>query len=422
MMGEMRLLQIMTARPPAPIQLKNYPFPVLLYLEWTLLGIVLISLLLPNPFGDTLPLARFWAFLSMLILGLMGLRLPQGRPSTKLAYATLQIGLLLLASWWGGIRGLRLFPLLCVVLMIRNCLIFQLAGRLVTSALLYFLFLVLLVSRLSNYTGLRLPLRQSGVERFVIRGFAFNSALLLLLVIVFLLLLMQALITERQSRNQLTEAHDKLRQYAFQVERLAATQERNRIAREIHDSLGHSLTALNLQLEGALKLWQVDPSRAQSFLQEAKSLGSEALQDVRRSVTAARADPLQGVSLPDAILRLAQEFSASMQPLCQLDCPQPLPPDLSIALYRIVQEALTNIRKHATATAVQITLQTLPDCLHLSIQDNGSGFHPEQNPTGFGLQGMQERAATLGGQLKIHSAPGQGCQITARFPLPPVVS
>ncbi len=323
------------------------------------------------------------------------------------------------ARWWGGIRGLRLFPLLCVVLVIRNCLIFQLAGRLVTGALLYFLFLVLLVSRLSSYMGLRFPLRQQGIERFVIRGFAFNSAVLLLLVMIFLMLLMHALITERQSRDQLVQANEKLRQYALQVETLAATQERNRIAREIHDSLGHSLTALNLQLEGALKLWQINPAQAQDFLQEAKSLGSEALQDVRRSVAAARSDPLQGLALPDVILRLAQEFSPSVQPVCQLDAPQTLTPELNIAIYRIVQEALTNIRKHAEATEVNITLQTLPGALRLTIQDNGSGFRPEQTPTGFGLQGMQERAVTLGGRLDICSAPGQGCQITAQFPLSP---
>ena len=387
-----------------PIRVSNYPFPVLLHLEWALLGVVFASQLVPNPFRDTLPLFRLLAFLSAVILGLMGLRLPQGRLSSKLGYAALQIGLLLLSSWWGGIRGLRLFPLLCVVLVIRNCLIFELAGRLVTSALLYFLFLVLLVSRLSSLSVVRFPLLRQGMERLVIGSFAVNSALLLLLVIIFLLLLMNALITERQSRNQLTQAHEKLRQYAFQVEKLAATQERNRIAREIHDSLGHSLTALNLQLEGALKLWSINPTQAQSFLQEAKSLGSDALQDVRRSVTAARSDPLQGATLPDAILRLAQEFGSG-QPVCQLACPDSLTPDLNVALYRIVQEALTNIRKHSQATEVQITLQAWPNIVRLSVQDNGSGFHPDQNPTGFGLQGMQERAAALGGQARYPQRP-----------------
>jgi signal transduction histidine kinase len=409
---------------PAPlraIRVDNYPFPALLYLEWVLLGIVLVSQLLPNPFRDTVPLFRGLAFLSTLGLGAMGLRLPQGSMLTKVSYAAVQIGLLLLASCWGGIRGLRLFPLLCVVIVIRNCLIFQITGRLVTSALLYILFLGLLADRLASLSDLRFPLLRQGMARSVIGSFAFNSALLLLLAMIFLLLLMNALVTERQSREQLGQAHEKLRQYALQAEDLAANQERGRIAREIHDSLGHSLTALNLQIEGALKLWPSHPERAQDFLKEAKALGSTALQEVRRSVAAMRADPLQGKSLPEAIQALAQEFqrTTGLQPICQIGLTQGLSPDLNVALYRIVQEALTNICKHAQATQVTIELSQSahpPAEILLTVQDNGCGFTPTCSPSGFGLQGIRERAAAFGGRLEINSAPAQGCEIIARFP------
>ena len=96
------------------------------------------------------------------------------------------------------------------------------------------------------------------------------------------LLLVNALITERQSREKLAIANDRLRHYAMRIENLAMVQERNRIAREIHDSLGHALTGLNLQLEGALKLWQSHPEQARQFLHEAKQSGSTALSEVRR--------------------------------------------------------------------------------------------------------------------------------------------
>ncbi|MFM7427470.1 MAG: sensor histidine kinase [Elainella sp.] len=402
---------------PQPIRVANYPFPALLYLEWGLLAVVLVSQLLPNPFRDTGPLLRLGAFLSTTGLGLMGLRLPQGSLRTRLAYTALQMGLLLLVSWWGGLRGLRLFPLLSVVLIIRHCLMFRLPGRVITSALLYGLFLGLLLTRLARLGELGRPIVR-GAGRLVISSFAFNVTLLLLLVILFLLLLMSALLNERRSRNELMQAHRQLQQYALQVETLAATQERNRIAREIHDSLGHSLTALNLQLEGALKLWSSQPERAQGFLQQAKTLGSTALQDVRRSVAAMRSDPIQPQKLPDALLALAQEFErmTGLQPICDIQLAELLPADLALALYRITQEALTNICKHAEATQVQIALRETDGKVVLTIQDNGRGFAPTQTTTGFGLQGMRERAAALGGTLTWESSAGQGCRVIGRFP------
>lgn len=403
----------------ASIRVKTHPFPVLLYLEWVLLGLVVITQLLPNPFGDVVPRLRWLSILGTTGFWLTGLWLPRGRASTKAAYIVLQIGLMLFSSWWGGIRGLRLLPLLCVVLVIRSCLMFRLAGRLITSALVYFLFLVVLVGRLLSLPVLLLPRLGREIERPLIAVFALNSAVLLLLVLILVLLLVNALITERQSRDELAEAHEQLRHYALRIENLAMVQERSRIAREIHDSLGHVLTALNLQIEGALKLWQANPTRAQSFLQEAKTLGSKALQEVRRSVAAMRSDPLEGKSLPEAIHFLLQEFqrTTQIQPTCQIQLNAPLPADLSTALYRIVQEALTNICKHANATQAAIELRELPTELVLSIRDNGDGFQPEQNPTGFGLQGMRERTIALGGQLVLHSQPNQGCGITVRFPL-----
>lgn len=96
----------------------------------------------------------------------------------------------------------------------------------------------------------------------------------------------------------------------------------------------------------------------------------------------------------------------------------PLPSDVSIAIYRIVQEALTNIHKHGAATQVIIHLQTKIETLYLLVEDNGRGFNPEQNTTGFELQGRRERTLALGDQFEIDSTQRVGCRITASFPLP----
>ncbi len=262
------------------------------------------------------------------------------------------------------------------------------------------------------------PMAQEQV-RFTVLLLKLNATLFFGLTLVFVLLLINALLAERQSRDKLTLANEQLRQYALRITDQVTLQERNRIARDIHDSLGHSLTALNIQLEGALKLWQSNPARAQTFLAEAKRLGSTALQEVRQSVSALRSDPLQGQSLADAIAALVEEayHVTGVLPDYSINLSCPIPVEVSTAVYRIVQEALTNICKHAAATEVQIQLSTTTTELSLVIQDNGKGFSLDQNTTGFGLQGMRERAVALEGQFDIQSEPAGGCRIVAHFPL-----
>ncbi|MBE9182742.1 response regulator [Oculatella sp. LEGE 06141] len=203
-----------------------------------------------------------------------------------------------------------------------------------------------------------------------------------------------------------------------QIEAMTAVEERNRIARDIHDSLGHALVALNIQMETALTLWHDAPHKAYEFLQEAKLLGSEALKAVRQSVADMRSDPLQGKLLEGAIAALVTEFhhTTGVLPECRIDLSKPLSNPLNTAIYRIVQEGLTNICKHAAATAVSITIYATDSTLFVTLQDNGNGFCREENLSGFGLQGMKERAAALGGQLEIISKPEAGCKISARFP------
>lgn len=390
------------------IQIRNHPFQFLLYLEWILLLIAALSEALPYPFRK-LPRLPLLTILSIAGFGIMGLRMPSGKPVYKVLYTGLEIFLVSLSVIAGGIR---LFPLLYIILVIRSCLIFELPGRLVVTGLSFILFLQRLFQWFQIFPA-RTPLQER--LRFIFLGYT----LLFGLSLAFVLLLMNALLTERQSREKLAVANEQLRQYAMRIEDQAVLQERNRIARDIHDSLGHSLTALNLQLETAVKLWSSDPDRATQFLAQAKQLGSQALQEVRQSVWAMRSDPLQGQSLEEAIASLAEEFhrSTGVLPACRIMLGHPLPAEVTTALYRIVQEALTNICKYAAATEVNIQLQASPTSVCLVIQDNGKGFIVERNTTGFGLQGMRERTLALGGHFEIDSAPAAGCRITANIPL-----
>jgi signal transduction histidine kinase len=232
-------------------------------------------------------------------------------------------------------------------------------------------------------------------------------------------LLLDRMLAEKQAKEELAIANDRIRNYALNAEELATLQERNRIAREIHDSLGHSLTTLNLYLEMSLKLARIQPDRSFQSLTEAKRLGSIALQDVRQSVAALRSEPFQGQNLPIALHQLLDEFQQSNQiPCnCSLDLPPQLPSEIATAIYRIVQAALTNTSKYARATQVSIDTKFDTQYLYLAIDDDGCGFEPQHNQTGFGIQGMRERVLALQGRFEIISAPQRGCQICATIPL-----
>jgi signal transduction histidine kinase len=168
-------------------------------------------------------------------------------------------------------------------------------------------------------------------------------------------------------------------------------------------------------------LIQSDPQESKALLLEAKQLSSQALKDVRQSVATLRTSPFQNQSFEEAIARLMEEFQRSMgyTPHRKIQLDNPISKDIKIALYRIVQEALTNICKYACATEVTIQIQSCPNLslLQLKIEDNGNGFDPTQTTSGFGLQGMRERTLALNGQFEISSAPGLGCKIRAEFPL-----
>ena len=233
---------------------------------------------------------------------------------------------------------------------------------------------------------------------------------------------MNSMVSEHDT--ELSIAYEQLRQSILQIEEIAAVQERNRIARDIHDSLGYALTALNIQLQTALKLWRLDPAQAERFLAEAYRLGAIATQEVRQSVGTLRSDALVE-QCPEALIdSLVKDFHSSTGVLPSTSIvllSTPLPIKVVKTIYRIVQEALTNICKYGNATEVQIQLCATPNNLCLIVQDNGKGFKLSQNKTGFGIQGMQERVAALKGTFNIETEPGFGCRISVNLPLQPLI-
>lgn len=397
------------------IQLQSHPFRLLLHLEWILLGITLLLPPQPVQMLQVLPQHRLLSILSIVCFGVMGLWLPTLNLFSKVLYTGLGFGLILLASVIGG-KGIDFPPPLLLILVIRSCLVFNLTGRLLVVGLAFISFVFTsFIPLMSSQLPIHNCLQKPGVD---IWNLVLNVALMFGLVLMFVLLLVNALLSERQSREKLALAHRQLSEYALRIEDQATLQERNRIAREIHDSLGHSLTAQSIQLENALLFLSSNLEKAKTFLLEAKQLGSSALKEVRQSVATLRCDPLQGKSLESTLTLLLANFErqTGIIPEFTLSLSRPLSAEVSTTIYRIVQEALTNISKHSAATYVKIDLEIIADSLYLQLYDNGKGFNPYQNTTGFGIQGMRERTQALAGHFRIFSGPGGGCRILAVFP------
>ncbi|MEB3360237.1 MAG: sensor histidine kinase [Synechococcales bacterium] len=422
-------------------QLQPHPFRSLLYVEWLLLGLTVVDELFEASFSfihgviaDPTQLKEIFSFSPLLmgfffvIFGLMGLRLLITNNTTqKVLYISAQLGLIWLIDAFGNWQLGLLY--LHLIVLIRSCLLFEIKGRLWVMGFLLLSFLTLPPAIFTEYSLYEVnssaELRQvKPLERSIMAIWTFSNltvwiALLLLLV----LLLVSALLSERQSRHQLAIAHEQLRRYALRIEDQAMLQERNRIAREIHDSLGHALTAQSILLENALLFLQSNTEKANRFLVDAKQLGATALREIRQSVAALRADVLQGQALEEAIATLIRDFCShnAIAVNSAIHLTYPVTPEVSTAIYRIVQEAFTNIAKHSHAHAVILHLQTKGEQIHLVVDDDGQGFHPAENQSGFGLQGMRERAVALGGTFKVISEPRLGCRVIVVIPLKPLL-
>lgn len=225
-----------------------------------------------------------------------------------------------------------------------------------------------------------------------------------LLLVLFISMLLRS---EQESRRQ-------AEQLKLEMDSISMTLERERIARDIHDSLGHALIGLNVQLQVAQKLQDTDPTKSHAAISLARGFAARAVADVRRAVRAVRDSYFD---FPAAVKELVETIEASGN--CQVNVALDwleLPPQVSHNLFFLIQEGLTNIQRHARATTVDLQLH-LSDQILLRIRDNGIGFSREDTVPGFGIRGMEERVASLGGQVTIATASGEGTDISITIPL-----
>ncbi|GIK63311.1 MAG: sensor histidine kinase [Chloroflexota bacterium] len=205
---------------------------------------------------------------------------------------------------------------------------------------------------------------------------------------------------------------------------IGAVEERNRLAREIHDTLAQGLTAITLQLETADALLEsnADTERVRKAIQQAMTLTRANLEEARRSVLDLRAAPLEGKTLAQAVADLLENWSKTAEVETHLEIEggrRSLPVRIEAGLYRVVQESLTNIRRHAHANTVTIRISMTPENVYLMIEDDGYGFDPSNIPQEgrYGLIGLNERVKLLGGTLNLQSNPNSGTRVEVQIPL-----
>jgi two-component system, NarL family, sensor kinase len=202
----------------------------------------------------------------------------------------------------------------------------------------------------------------------------------------------------------------------------AQEEERRRVATEIHDGVTQQLVSIWYRLQACGRALRGEPGRAEHELSAARDLVDSALEEARSAIYDLRPSLLDDLGLSPSLRALALgQFEREVDLDLQIDDVASLPPHLEVALYRIAQEALTNVRKHAQASHVKMTLREADSHIELQIEDDGCGFasQPSQSqrpPTSFGLTGMAERASLIGGELSLRSTPGHGTVVTVRVP------
>lgn len=217
----------------------------------------------------------------------------------------------------------------------------------------------------------------------------------------------------RKQQESLQTANIRLTHYASTLEQLTTSRERNRLARELHDTLAHTLSGLSVQLETIKAYWDVDQKMARSSLDRSLAVAHSGLEETRRALKALRASPLDDLGLAQAIRALAESLAARANLSLDLKIADKLPalsPDVEQCVYRIAQEAIANVVNHANARTLSVKLEFTDDKLDLKVQDDGIGFDLEKNNPAnhYGLTGMRERAQLSGGELDIKSQPGLG--------------
>jgi signal transduction histidine kinase len=226
------------------------------------------------------------------------------------------------------------------------------------------------------------------------------------------LFLMTGFVVNRLATEQ-KEHNRQLSQYAATLEQLSTSRERNRLAREIHDTLAHALSGLAVNLEAVTALWDSHPAQAKDILKQSLAVTRSGLVETRRAIQALRAGPLEDLGLTLALKQLALSCADRYNLKADLNLPEKLDElDMSVeqCVFRVAEEGLRNLGQHARASQFSMSLMKKDEQLEFVISDDGSGFEnsSELQEGHFGIKGMRERAETVGGTLNISSQPGQG--------------
>jgi signal transduction histidine kinase len=213
------------------------------------------------------------------------------------------------------------------------------------------------------------------------------------------------------------EARRSLATHSTTLEHLATSRERNRLARELHDTLAHSLSGIAVQLEAVKALWEDDPEQARAMVEQSLESARGGLSEARRAIQALRASPLEQLGLEAALHQLGEDATerAGFPVLVSVaDNVGELDPELENVVYRIADEALTNASRHSVASQVTLDLTRRAGKVRLVVADDGAGFDRDAPvPDGhIGLKGMTERAEMVGGILELSSEPGSGTTVT----------
>jgi signal transduction histidine kinase len=222
--------------------------------------------------------------------------------------------------------------------------------------------------------------------------------------------------TQRGLRAELSEANNRLARYAGTLETLTLSRERNRLARELHDVLAHTLSGVAVELEAVKALWNSNPAQAAEMLGHSLQATRAGLTETRRALQALRASPLEDLGLSLAVRGLAESTAGRAGLAMEAHIAENLPdypPEVEQTAYRVAEEALRNVSEHSGAHSLRVVLNGSPGSLELLIADDGQGFDPQQvDPLArFGLAGMRERAVAVGGRLEIRTHSGGGTQV-----------
>lgn len=225
---------------------------------------------------------------------------------------------------------------------------------------------------------------------------------------------------QRKQQEQLSKVNTQLLRYSHTLEQLAESRERNRLARELHDTLAHYMSGTILQLNGVQALWSKNNPEAKTMLSEAIQTLTQGLDETRKAIQTLRKSSVETLGITESLRELAKQYAdkLGLGLTLNLEPVNDLSETASQGFYHIAQETLRNIERHAEANHVSVTLKTQGRYLLLAIEDDGVGFEIEKidRTQHFGLLGLEERVTLLGGEVSIHSRPHQGTRIEVRLP------